>query len=199
MAADILIYRSDSVPVGGDQVQHIEMTQDMAGYFNNTYAEVFVRPEPRLNEAMSIPGVDGRKMSKSYDNTIEIFEPAKSARKKIMSIKTDSTPVDDPKDPDACNVFALLKHFASAEETQEWADRYRAGGLGYGAVKKRLAELFDTFFAPARERREALAARPDEVEDVLQTAGRRARAVAMEVMDDVRAACGLGARKAKTA
>jgi tryptophanyl-tRNA synthetase len=199
MAADILIYRSNIVPVGRDQVQHIEMTQDMAGYFNNTYREVFTRPEAKLNEAMIIPGTDGQKMSKSYGNTIELFEPAKQARKKIMSIKTDSTPVEDPKDPDTCNAFALLKHFAPADETKAWAERYRAGGVGYGEVKKRLAELFEATFGPARERREALAARPDEVEDILRAAGAKARAVASEVMDDVRAACGITAKQGRPA
>ena len=195
MAADILIYRSNLVPVGRDQVQHIEMAQDMAGHFNHAYGcAVLVRPEPRLNEAMIVPGVDGRKMSKSYDNAIEIFEPPKSARKKIMSIKTDSTPVEAPKDPDQCNVLTLLGHFASVEERAEWADRYRAGGIGYGEVKKRLAELFEEHFAPARARREQLAAHPDEVEDVLATAAGKARAVAAVVMDDVRRACGLSTR-----
>ena len=121
-AADILIYRSNLVPVGRDQVQHIEMTQDMAGYFNNTYGEVFVRPEPRLNAAMTIPGVDGRKMSKSYDNTIAIFDPPKAARKKIMSIKTDSTPVElseaygIPVDALEAVAFAVLGWCASRGE-----------------------------------------------------------------------------------
>jgi len=135
MAADILIYRSHLVPVGKDQVQHIEMTQDMAGYFNQTYREVFVRPEARLNETPVVPGVDGQKMSKSYGNTIDLFGDPKEVRKRIMSIKTDSTPVEQPKDPEKCNVFALLRLLAEPAEVQEWERRYRAGGMGYGEAK----------------------------------------------------------------
>ncbi len=191
MAADILIYRSDAVPVGQDQVQHIEMTQDMAGYFNNAFREVFVRPEPLLGEAPVVPGVDGQKMSKSYDNTIELFAPPKSVEKKFMSIKTDSTPVEDPKDPQKCNVFALLKLMAEPKEVEEWARRYRAGGLGYGEVKKRLAELYEAFFGARRETRAKWAARADDIEDILRTGAARAREVAQEVMRDVRDACGI--------
>ncbi|MCK4343351.1 MAG: tryptophan--tRNA ligase [Phycisphaerae bacterium] len=191
MAADILIYRSDVVPVGKDQVQHIEMTQDMAGYFNQTYREVFVRPEPRLNEAFVVPGVDGQKMSKSYGNAIDLFGDPKATKKRIMSIKTDSTPVEDPKDPAQCNVFALLKLIAEPEEAREWERRYRVGGLGYGQAKKRLAELYEEKFGSKRELRAQWAARPDDVEDILRSGGRRARAVAQEVMAEARAACGL--------
>jgi tryptophanyl-tRNA synthetase len=191
MAADILIYRSDVVPVGQDQVQHIEMTQDMVGYFHNTFREVFVRPEPLLGEAPVVPGVDGQKMSKSYDNTIELFAPPKAAKKKIMSIKTDSTPVEDPKNPHKCNVFALLKLMAKPQEVQEWERRYRAGGLGYGEVKKRLIELYEELFGVRREMRAKWAARPDDVEDILRTGAAQARAVAQEVMADVRDACGI--------
>ena len=191
MAADILIYRSDLVPVGKDQVQHIEMTQDMAGYFNNTFREVFVRPEPRLNEAPVVPGLDGQKMSKSYNNTIELFGEPKPTRKKIMSIKTDSTPVEAPKDPQQCNLFALLKLLAPPTEAAEWERRYRAGGLGYGEAKQRLAELYEQTFGPRREQRAQWAARPDDVEDILRAGARRARTVAQEVMADVRDACGI--------
>ncbi len=191
MAADILIYRPHLVPVGQDQVQHIEMTQDMAGYFNNTFREVFVRPEPRLNEAQVVPGVDGQKMSKSYGNTIELFAPAKAAKKRIMGIKTDSTPVEDPKDPDKCNLFALLKLLAPPDEIEQWEQRYRRGGLGYGDVKKRLAELYEETFGTRRQAREQWVARPDDVEDILRTGAARARAVAQEVMADVRDACGI--------
>jgi tryptophanyl-tRNA synthetase len=191
MAADILIYRSDLVPVGQDQVQHIEMTQDMAGYFNTTYREVFVRPEPRLNQAYSVPGIDGQKMSKSYGNTIDIFGPPEEIKKRIMSIKTDSTPVAAPKDPEKCNVFALLKLLAPPDEVQQWAERYRAGGLGYGEAKQRLAELHEATFGVRREARAQWAARPDDVEDILRAGAARARAVAREVMADVRDACGI--------
>lgn len=191
MASDILIYRSERVPVGKDQVQHIEMTQDMAGYFNNTFREVFVRPEPKLNEAPVVPGIDGQKMSKSYENAIEIFAPPKAARKRIMSIKTDSTPVEDPKDPASCNCFALLKLMTEPDELAEWERRYRAGGMGYGEVKKRLVELYEAFFGTRRDQREKWAARTDDVEDILRSSAKRARAVAQEVMVDVRDACGI--------
>jgi tryptophanyl-tRNA synthetase len=191
-AADILIYRSDAVPVGKDQVQHIEMTSDMAGYFHNTYkSEVFTIPKVRLNDAAVVPGLDGTKMSKSYGNTIDLFEDAKSARKKIMAIKTDSTPVEDPKNPDTCTIFALLKLFLPPAELAEWSERYRKGGMGYGDAKKRLADAFEEKFGPTREKRAHLAARPDDVEDVLAAAGKKARAVAQGVMTDVRKACGI--------
>ncbi len=191
MASDILIYRSRLVPVGKDQVQHIEMTQDMAGYFNNTFREVFVRPEPRLNEAAIVPGVDGQKMSKSYDNTIDLFGDPQEMRKRIMRIKTDSTPVDQPKNPAACNVFALLKLMTPPGEAAEWEQRYRQPGMGYGEAKKRLAELYEEFFGARRAARADWAARPDDVEDVLRAGAKRARAVAQEVMADVRDACGI--------
>ncbi len=192
MAADILIYRSDLVPVGRDQVQHIEMAQDMAGYFNNTYGRpVFVRPEARLNEAAVVPGIDGQKMSKSYGNTIDIFDDPKAARKRIMSIKTDSTPVDAPKDPDQCTVMALLRLLAAPDEAAEWEARYRRPGMGYGEAKSRVADLFEQRFGPARDRRAALVRDPARVEALLAAAGRRAREVAAQVMRDVRAACGI--------
>ena len=192
MAADILIYRSDLVPVGKDQVQHIEMAQDMASYFNNTFGrEVLKRPEPKLNEAMIVPGVDGQKMSKSYGNTIDLFDSAKATRKRIMSIKTDSTPVEAPKDPDNCNVFALYRLLAEQDEVHALAERYRGGGMGYGDAKGLLADVVERVLGPARERREKLERDPDFVEDVLRSSAGKARAVAQEVMADVREACGL--------
>ena len=191
MAADILIYRPNIVPVGKDQVQHIEMTQDMAGYFNQTYSEVFVRPEPRLTEAPVVPGVDGQKMSKSYGNIIELFGEAKATRKKIMGIKTDSTPVEEPKDPETCTVFTLLKLIAEPDEVREWEQRYRAGGMGYGEVKKRLAGLYEERFGCQRELRHQWAARPDDVEDILRAGAAKARVVAQATMADARDACGI--------
>jgi tryptophanyl-tRNA synthetase len=191
-AADILIFRSNAVPVGQDQKQHIEMTQDMQGKLNHLYGEVLVRPEPMIREEVAVvPGTDGQKMSKSYDNHIELFGNAKQAKKRIMGIKTDSTPVEDPKDPDKCNVMTLLKLLASPEEVADWQQRYRAGGMGYGEAKKRLHELFVETFAEARERYDQLKNNPDEVEAVLTDGGRRARAVAQQTMADVRKAVGL--------
>lgn len=192
MAADILIYRSNSVPVGKDQTQHIEFTRDMATYFNETYRKpVLVLPEARFNEAPIVPGVDGQKMSKSYGNAIDLFGEPKATQKRIMGIKTDSTPVDQPKDPASDTVFALLKLLATADETAEWERRYRAGGMGYGEAKKRLAELYEERFGPRREARAQWAARTADVEEILRAGGRRARAVAQAVMEDVRAACGI--------
>ncbi|MCH8964036.1 MAG: tryptophan--tRNA ligase [Planctomycetes bacterium] len=192
MASDILIYRPNAVPVGKDQVQHIEMTQDMAGHFNNTYkCDVLVRPEPLLGEAPFVPGIDGQKMSKSYGNHIELFDDPKVVKKRIMSIKTDSTPIEAPKNPDDCNAYAILKLLADEAEAADWAKRYRAGGVGYGDVKKRIVELFEQEFGPARERRAELAARPQEMEDILAAGAQRARKEAQETMKLVREACGL--------
>ncbi len=193
-AADILIVSCDIVPVGKDQVQHIEMTQDMAGYFNNTYCggeEVLKRPEARLNQAYIVPGVDGQKMSKSYGNAIELFDTPKNTKKRIMSIVTDSTPVEDPKDPSKCNVFAILSLMASEEEMAEWKKRYEAGGMGYGDAKKRVHELFEETFGAARERRIELEKNPDYVEDVLVTGARKAREQAEPLMEQVYKVTGL--------
>jgi tryptophanyl-tRNA synthetase len=192
MAADILIYRADLVPVGKDQVQHIEMTQDMATHFNETYkCSVLKRPEPKLNEALIVPGIDGQKMSKSYGNAINLFDPPKDTRKRIMSIKTDSTPVEAAKDPDKCNVFALYKLVATTEEVAALRERYVKGGMGYGEAKTQLADAVERLLGPARDRRARLAADPDFVEDVLTTAGRSARATACKVMAEVHEACGI--------
>ncbi|MHC4365325.1 MAG: tryptophan--tRNA ligase, partial [Planctomycetota bacterium] len=152
-AADILIYHSNLVPVGADQKQHIEVTRDIAIRFNNTYGQVLTVPEEHIIESVAVvPGLDGRKMSKSYNNTIEIFEPEKDVQRKIMRIVTDSTGVEEPKDPDKCNVLALLKLFAPEDELADWENRYRSGGMGYGEVKKRLAELMIDYFKPFREK-----------------------------------------------
>jgi len=192
MAADILIYRADLVPVGKDQTQHVEMTQDMATHFNNTYAcEVLKRPEAKLNEAPIVPGLDGQKMSKSYGNAIDIFDEPAAAKKRIMSIKTDSSGVEAVKNPDECSVYAMYKPLATADEAAALAARYRAGGMGYGDAKKALVEVFERTFAPARERRRELVARPDDVEDILASGGRRAREVAAGILADVRRACGI--------
>jgi len=194
MASDILIYDSDIVPVGVDQVQHIEVTRDIAERFNATYGEVFVLPEARVMESTSkVPGTDGEKMSKSYGNVIELFEPPKRIRKKVMSIKTDSTPVEDPKDPDSCSVFDLYKLFADATEQQAMADRYRAGGLGYGDAKQALFELAQEHFAEAAARREEMAADESRLESILMAGAERARTKAAEVLNRAKRACGLSA------
>ncbi|HTO87339.1 MAG TPA: tryptophan--tRNA ligase [Thermoanaerobaculia bacterium] len=191
MAADILLYKSNLVPVGQDQVQHIEMTRDMAGYFNQTYRKVFPMPEHRLDRAPTVPGTDGKKMSKSYGNTIEIFAEGKALRSAVMGIVTDSTPVEAPKDPEKDNVFALYSLFATSAEKEALAARYRAGGLGYGDVKKLLIEKIDTHFAEAREKRKRLAADPRLVETTLARGAERARSIALETMREVREATGL--------
>ncbi len=196
MAADIILYDSNVVPVGLDQVQHIEVTRDVAGRFNHVYGqEVFVLPEARVLDATAkVPGTDGEKMSKSYGNTIPIFDTPKRLRKKIMSIKTDSTPVEDPKDPDGCAVFTLYKLFSTPEQQEELAARYRAGGMGYGEAKQTLYEAAMEHFAEAFERRAQLEANPSEVEDVLQAGAKAAREKGREVLDRARHACGLSRR-----
>ncbi|NSW57998.1 MAG: tryptophan--tRNA ligase [Armatimonadetes bacterium] len=191
MASDILIYDSNLVPVGQDQKQHVEVTRDLAIKFNQIYGETLVVPEPYILENVAVvPGVDGRKMSKSYDNTIPVFAEDNVIKKRIMSIVTDSTPVEDPKDPDRCNVFALFKLFASPDETAEMAERYRAGGVGYGEVKKRLVTLFFDYFAEARARKRELLKDPRMVEEIARAGAARARAKASEVLDRCRSAAG---------
>ena len=194
MAADILIYDSDIVPVGQDQLQHIEMTRDMARRFNAQYGDDLLKiPEAVVREDVAtIPGIDGRKMSKSYDNVIDPLLPSKRLRKRIMQIETDSLGLDDPKDPTTCNVFALYRLFASAEEQEEMAANYRAGGYGYGHAKQALFEKLDTHFAPYRERYDALMADPDPLEDVLQRGAARVRPIVEEVTGRCRDAVGLG-------
>jgi tryptophanyl-tRNA synthetase len=192
MAADILIYKPNFVPVGQDQVQHVEMTQDMAGYFNQTFkSNVFPRPETRLGKAPKVPGTDGAKMSKSYGNTIDLQMEPKELKKVVMSVKTDSQPVEAPKDPDACNVFALYALFANAEEQAALAARYRAGGMGYGDAKKLLLEKVDTYFAPYRAKRAELMAKPEYVREVLRDGADRARKLARATLDEARTVCGL--------
>lgn len=192
MAADILIYKSTVVPVGRDQKQHVEVARDIAQRFNNRYGEVLVSPEPRIQEAVAvIPGTDGRKMSKSYDNTIEIFGPQKSVRKKIMSLVTDSTPMEEPKDPDACNVFALYKLFGDDDELTAMRANYTGGNYGYGHAKQALFDKFWDYFAPMREKRGDLLKNLDYVDAVLRDGAGRAEAIAEQTMREVRAAVGL--------
>jgi tryptophanyl-tRNA synthetase len=193
MAADILLYDSDVVPVGADQVQHIEVTRDIAQRFNSLYGgECLHLPQARVLDATAkVPGLDGEKMSKSYGNTIEVFEAQKPLRKKIMSIKTDATPVEAPKDPDTSHIFTLFKLFATPEQQAELAARYRAGGMGYGEAKQQLYDAAWNYFAPARERRADWESRPDDLQDVLRSGAAKARAKGREVLNRVRSACGL--------
>jgi tryptophanyl-tRNA synthetase len=191
MAADILIYRSNLVPVGQDQVQHIEMTRDMAGSFNQVYGRVFPLPEARLDRAPTVIGTDGKKMSKSYGNTIEIFAEGKALKDSVMRIVTDSRPVEAPKDPDGDNLFALFSLFADEAEKEALAARYRAGGVGYGEVKKLLLAKIDSTFAAARARRKELERHPSVVEAALRKGAQRARTEAQETMQLVRQATGL--------
>jgi tryptophanyl-tRNA synthetase len=191
MAADILIYRSNVVPVGKDQVQHLEMTQDMAGKFNRCFGEIFPIPNFRLDKESKVPGTDGQKMSKSYGNTIEIFAEGKALKKTVMGIVTDSTTVADPKDPTKCNVFALYSLFATEEEKAAMAARYRAGGMGYGEAKQALLEKIDSYFGPFRQRRKDLAKERGYADDVLRDGARRARAEAQITMGLVREAVGM--------
>lgn len=192
MASDILIYRPHLVPVGKDQAQHLEMTRDMAGYFNQTFGvDVFPMPQERHDTVPLVPGTDGQKMSKSYGNTIELFAEGKALRKSVMGIKTDSKAVADPKDPTTCNAFAIHSLFATEEEKAAMADRYRAGGMGYAEVKEAILKKIDEAFGPARQKRKELAARPDTVEDVLRAGAKRARTEAQATMELVRKASGL--------
>jgi tryptophanyl-tRNA synthetase len=191
MAADILIVRSHHVPVGKDQVQHLEMTRDMAGYFNQAFGEVFPEPQAVHGEAPVVPGTDGQKMSKSYGNTIEIFAEGKTLEKSVMGIVTDKTPLEQPLNPDTCNVFALYKLFGSRAEVEELAAKYRAGGFGYGAAKKALLAKIDSYFAPFRERRKELERNPGIVEEALTAGAARARAVARVTLRLVRERLGM--------
>lgn len=191
MAADILIYNSDLVPVGQDQKQHIEVTQDLAQRFNFMYGDTLTLPEPYILENVAVvPGLDGRKMSKSYDNTIGIFDPDKVVKKKIMGIVTDSTPVEAPKDPASNTIFQLYSLFATPEQKTEMEQSFRAGGTGYGEYKKQLLAAFLEYFGKQRERRAELEKDPQYVEDVLAEGAKKAREVACETIDRVRTAVG---------
>ncbi len=192
MAADILMYDSDVVPVGEDQVQHVEVCRDVAGSFNHTFGEVFVLPKAKvLKESAKVPGLDGGKMSKSYGNTVEVFEDLKAQKKKIMGITTDSRPMEEPKDPEGDHLFELYSLFASPEQTKSLEEIYRRGNFGYGSVKKELVGLAENYFAEARERRRQLEATPEIVQKVLDDGAARARKKAADVLRRVQEACGL--------
>ncbi len=193
MAADILAYDSNLVPVGRDQKQHVEMAKDMAAAFNARFGgPVLTLPEPLIrDDVATIPGLDGRKMSKSYSNTIEVFADPKALRKKVMAIVTDSRGLDDPKDPDTDNVFALFRLFATPERTADLARRYRLPGLGYGHAKQELFEVMENRLAPARERYAELLADPSRIDRVLEDGADRARRVATATLERVRDATGI--------
>jgi len=197
MAADILIYDSDLVPVGKDQKQHLEMTRDIAVKFNETFGsepdgQIFKLPEPQIQAATeTVPGIDGQKMSKSYGNTIDIFGDEKETRKRVMSIVTDSNPVEAPKDPDRSTIVQLYSLFASKDETKKMRDGFRQGGKGYGDFKKELFAKLWEYFAPMRKRRDEILADPGYIDAVLARGAERANAEADKVMKRVRAAVGL--------
>lgn len=192
MAADILIYDSDIVPVGKDQKQHIEMTRDLAVKMNETFGQIFKLPEPRIQAATEVvPGIDGQKMSKSYGNNIDIFGDEKETRKRIISIVTDSTPVEAPKDASRSTIFQLYSLLASKNEIAEMRERFQKGGAGYGDFKKQLFEKLWDYFAPMRKRREEILADKSYIDNVLARGAKRANEVADVIMERVRTAVGL--------
>jgi tryptophanyl-tRNA synthetase len=194
MAADILLYDSDVVPVGKDQKQHLEITRDIAIKFNELYGATFKLPEPSIREEVAtILGLDGQKMSKSYGNTIELFLPERTLRKKIMGIVTDSTPVEAPKDPTNSAIVSLYRLFATPEQIASMEHDFRAGGFGYGEFKKRLFEVIWESFAPMRQRRAELEADPGHVDQVLADGASRADQAAQRTMTRVRQAVGISA------
>ncbi len=192
MAADILIYDSTTVPVGEDQVQHIEVCRDLAAAFNHEFGEAFVLPKAKvLDTSARVPGIDGEKMSKSYGNTLEVFEEPKTLRKQIMRIVTDSRPMEQPKEPGTDHLFQLYSLFADDAQREALAATYRRGGFGYGEVKKALADLAVDYFAEARGRRAEFEAHPEQVRDILAAGAARARPKAAEVLLRAQRACGL--------
>src|SRR5690348_7898541 len=192
MAADILIYDSDIVPVGKDQKQHIEITRDIATRINEAYGDVFKLPEPRINpQTETVPGIDGQKMSKSYGNNIDIFGDEKQIRKRVMSIVTDSLAVEAPKDPATSTIFKLYSLVATKAETEGMREQFLKGGSGYGDFKKQLFEKVWEYFAPMRKRRDEILGDRSYVDDVLARGATRANGIANQVMDRVRKAVGL--------
>ncbi len=191
---DIMLYQPKFVPVGVDQVAHIEFARELIRRFNHLYKTDLAQPEPLLTETPKVPGIDGRKMSKSYGNSIDVFCSKEEASKRIMSIKTDSTPVAEPKDPAACTVFALLSLFCDSSERTEWERRYRAGGLGYGEAKKALVEKFEQKIGPLRRRREELAKDRKKMWKLLRQGSERALEISRKQLTLVRSAIGLDYR-----
>ena len=192
MTADILLFQSEKVPVGKDQKQHVEVARDIAIKFNNEYGDIFTLPEPEIDdEVATVPGLDGQKMSKSYGNTIDLFLDEKALRKQIMRIVTDSTPVEEPKDPDACNVFQIYRLFLDKPGQEALRQRYLAGGTGYGEVKQELFETVRDYFAPQTAYRNELLANPDGIREVLSKGAEKARWAASKTLRKVRKKTGL--------
>jgi tryptophanyl-tRNA synthetase len=192
MAADILAYQTNIVPVGQDQKQHVEVARDLADKFNSAYGEIFTLPEPEIAESVAIvPGVDGNKMSKSYGNTVEIFSEPKTLKDKIMKIVTDSAGVAEAKDPDKSTVYLLYKLFVSAEKAAEMADKFRKGGYGYGEGKKELLSTISAFFEPFRTKRKDLEKRPDDIRDILKMGAKKTRIIALQTLQKVRNSVGV--------
>jgi tryptophanyl-tRNA synthetase len=192
MAADVLIYDSDVVPVGKDQKQHIEITRDLAVKMNETFGSIFKLPAARIQPATeTVPGIDGQKMSKSYGNNIDIFGDEKEMRKRVMSIVTDSTPVEAPKDPTKSNIFKLYSLVAAKDEIAALREKFLKGGTGYGDFKKQLFEKLWEYFAPMRKRREEILADNSYIDNVLEEGAIRANEIADQVMKRVREAVGL--------
>lgn len=192
MAADILMYQANLVPVGKDQKQHVEVTRDIAIKFNGVYGETFVVPEGEINDQVAtVPGVDGQKMSKSYGNTIEIFLDEKALRKKVMSIKTDSTPVDQPKDPETCSLFQIYRHFAPEDRVRDVKRLYIEGGASYGVIKKELVEILWEMFRSQRLEKNKLMADRGHIRSLLADGARKAREIALPTIEDVRKKVGI--------
>jgi len=192
MAADILAYDSDVVPVGDDQVQHIEVCRDLAAGFNYQFGETFVMPKAKvLDTSARVPGTDGEKMSKSYNNTLDVFEDPKLLRKQIMRIKTDSRPMEEPKDPETDHLYQLYSLFVDDERREALAATYRQGGFGYGQVKGQLADVAEDYFAEARQQRRELEAKPERVRQVLGDGAAKARKKAAQVLLRAQQACGV--------
>ena len=187
MASDILLYDADIVPVGKDQKQHLEITRDLASSFNHQYGDTFVLPESKISESvMTVPGTDGRKMSKSYGNVVDVFLPKKQLKKQIMGIQTDSTPLEDPKDINTCNVFALYKLLATEDQAKQLAEQYRGGNFGYGHAKTALLELILENFGSAREKFDHYIENPEEVFSALKMGAEKARPIAQATLNRVR-------------
>lgn len=192
MAADILLYQADKVPVGKDQKQHLEVARDLALKFNTEFGQTFVVPEPAIaGETAVVPGLDGQKMSKSYGNTIPIFLEGKQLKKRVMAIETDATPVDDPKDPEKCNLFTLFKLFAAPQRVAEVHDLYVNGGAAYGYIKLELVDILNDFFAEARRRKRQYLDDPEMLRKILADGAAQARQKAAATLDLVRDRVGL--------